>query len=52
MVEGSVGNPNCDWRWIRIKKRFDTEADARTWINDNAGQIIALGLHSEEPFEE
>lgn len=25
-------NPNCDWKWIWLKKKFDTEPEAREYI--------------------
>jgi hypothetical protein len=45
-------NPNCDWKWFRIKEKFDTEEAARKWCKDNEARIHALGLHSEDPDDE
>lgn len=28
-------NPNCDWKWMQLKIKFETEADARTWAKEN-----------------
>jgi len=33
-------NPNCKWVWGRVKKLFDTETEARNWINDNRETVI------------
>jgi hypothetical protein len=42
-VKGSNGNPNCHWHWIRVKKRFDTESEAREWVKNNLeGLNLAL----------
>lgn len=27
-------NPNCSWMWVSIAKRFDTEDDARAYVNE------------------
>ena len=28
-------NPNCEWKWIYFKQRFDTEAEAKRYIKDH-----------------
>lgn len=33
-------NPNCDWRWIFVKKSFDTEESARLFIKENIKSIM------------
>jgi len=30
---------NCKWKWIHIKKRFDTENEAREFVKDNIETI-------------
>jgi hypothetical protein len=32
-------NPNCDWRWIFLKKGFDTEIEGRNFIKENIMKI-------------
>jgi len=29
------GNPNCDWKWIKLNKIFENEEDAREAIKNN-----------------
>ena len=29
----AVNNPNCQWSWRFFNKEFDTEKEAREWIN-------------------
>ena len=26
-------NPNCEWKWIEFKRKFDSVYDAKVWIN-------------------
>jgi len=33
-------NPNCDWKNVSIKTRFDTEEDARQWMVNNIERIL------------
>lgn len=33
-------NPNCDWRWLSAKDRFDSESDARQWMKDRIATIM------------
>ena len=35
-------NPNCDWRWAIMGKKFDTESDARIWIKDMIVEISEI----------
>jgi hypothetical protein len=51
MRKGNENNPNCDWRWVRLKARFDSEEAAREHIKTNAEKILALDLR-HEPKEE
>ncbi len=41
-------NPNCDWKWVQFKKKFETEPEAREYITQNAEKILnesSLTLH-------
>ena len=40
MVEGDDRNPNCSWRWIFVKQRFDAEPDARAWLQVNGDLFL------------
>lgn len=33
-------NDNCDWRWAKIKFKFDTVEEAKQWLNDNRKKIF------------
>ena len=33
-------NPNCVWRWVRLKGRYETEAEACQFLNDNKEQLF------------
>jgi hypothetical protein len=35
------GNPNCVWRWARMKPKFDTPEDAQKWILENQERILS-----------
>jgi hypothetical protein len=37
------------WLWVQIKQKFESEPEAREWLQTNAEKVIALDLHSEEP---
>lgn len=52
MMEGNDDNPNCDWRWMAVKERFDTEEQARQWVKDRADKIKKWKIHREEPDPE
>ena len=41
-------SPNCPWKWVRVKTRFDNEQAARDWINANVEMIVGLGLYFDE----
>lgn len=41
------GDNNFDRR--RVKRRFETETEARQWIQENAEKIHALNLYYMEP---
>lgn len=31
---------NCDWKWISFKARFDTEQQAREWLQQNVDSLL------------
>lgn len=33
-------NPNCDWKWMMVKKDFDNEKEARQWCKDNLQSAV------------
>lgn len=33
-------NDRCDWRWAKIKFKFDTVEEAKQWLNDNRERIF------------
>lgn len=33
------GNPNCTWKWITLKKKFESETQARVFVKEN---IVAI----------
>jgi len=35
------GNPNCTWKWIQLKGRFDSIQDAKIWLNDHIDSILS-----------
>jgi hypothetical protein len=34
------GNPNCTWKWIRLKKESSSLEEAKTFLNNNFQKII------------
>jgi hypothetical protein len=34
------GNKNCPWRWIHLKKEFETLDDAKVFLNENIDAIL------------
>jgi hypothetical protein len=40
---------HCHWKWVKLKFRFDTEPEARTWLKEHAEQLIDLNLHHRTP---
>ena len=32
-------NPNCKWKWIAVKTRFETENEAREFVKENIEAI-------------
>ena len=39
------------YKWVKVKERFEKEADARTYIQTNAQMLIGIGLYQREPDE-
>lgn len=37
------------WKWVQVTQRFDTEPEARKWIQDRADHLISLPLHQLDP---
>lgn len=35
---------HCGWKWITLKKTFDTEPDARVFLNQHVTALVAKGL--------
>lgn len=39
----------CDdgggWKWVTVKSKFDTEDEAREWVQERNDSIIEMGLH-------
>ena len=33
-------NHNCDWKWIRLKKEFQSVVEAKQWLKDNVKMIL------------
>lgn len=33
------GNPNCAWKWVTLKKEFQSVADAKEWVRENSELI-------------
>lgn len=33
-------NPNCCWKWIFLATKFDSEKDARVFLNKNIDRIM------------
>ena len=33
-------NPNCDWKWATFVKDFESDVDAREFIQSNISQIV------------
>jgi hypothetical protein len=38
-------NPNCKYKWIKVKQEFDTEKDARQYIKYHTANILKLNFH-------
>lgn len=33
------GNPNCEWKWITLKKENNSVQEAKDWINSVVEEI-------------
>jgi len=44
MVILEDGNPNCDWKWIKLKHESVSLQDAKDWVNVNFDKILNLNL--------
>lgn len=33
-------NPNCDWKWITLKKQSNSLQEAKDWLNQNIDGIL------------
>lgn len=40
----SVDDP-CDWHWTQLKQRFNTETDARSFLNEHFVNMVAFNLY-------
>ena len=34
------GNPNCSWRWIRLKGEFGSVEEAKLFLIENTGKVL------------
>lgn len=34
------GNPNCEWKWITLKRESNSVSDAKQFLKDNFAEII------------
>jgi len=34
------GNPNCEWKWITLKRESNSVEDAKQFLKDNFAEII------------
>jgi len=43
------GNPNCCWRWVRLKKEFTSLQEAKDFLNANIDRLLKqFDLHPIE----
>jgi len=43
------GNPNCDWRWVVIKRQFTSMEEAKMFLNEYYEEITkTFNLRKEE----
>jgi hypothetical protein len=45
--EPTVEEPS-DFKWVGLKKKFDTEPEARQYLKDNFDRIVPLNLYQME----
>jgi hypothetical protein len=48
--EPTPTNP-CPFAWKTLKRRFDSEPEAREFVQSNAAELIAWGLYGHEEQE-
>jgi len=42
-------NPNCTWKWVKLKRRFDTYEESIQFVKDNTEIILKqFDLHYSE----
>lgn len=41
-------NPNCSWKWRVLKMKFETEPEARAFIQQNAADLQKLNLREDD----
>lgn len=43
-------NPNCPWRWVKIKKSvaLTSVEETKQWLNDNIDRMLALNLFMQK----
>jgi len=37
----SDGNPNCVWKWIRLKKKSNSLQEAKDFLNEHVDSLLA-----------
>jgi hypothetical protein len=47
-----ISDPEDRWHWSRLKARFDSEPEARNFLNTHAEKILSFNLHHDEPDED
>lgn len=40
-------NPNCSWKWVTLKQKFDSEREARDYVAMRWPAILKLNLRKE-----
>lgn len=46
------GNPNCSWRWMKLKKTFDSIDEAKVFLNEHVDEIVSkFNLYYSEKEE-
>lgn len=34
------GNPNCKWKWVKLKKKSETLEEAKEWLNSVIDKLL------------
>lgn len=42
---------HCGWKWVTLKKKFETEPEARLFVNEHFEKMLSLKLHKFEEDE-